>query len=118
MSYDDNNPEHRKAVDEWLTRPRKNLDRVVYDPSIDEKKTHHNLDIDNLGKPKKKPVDIQKRILDASALYDGYVPEGAKVPKALMPDPKRLMSDKTEQYLRKHLIEKMNRKPLDRDWET
>ena len=31
MNYDDNNPEHRKQLDEWLTRPRPNLNRVVYD---------------------------------------------------------------------------------------
>lgn len=98
-----------------LTKPKTNLDLVVYDPAIEEKKAHHNLDIDNLGKPKKKPVDIAKRIADASAKYDGYVPEDAKVPEALKPDPKKLMSDKTEQYLRKQIIEKMNREPLDSD---
>ena len=96
----------------YLTRPahKKRLNTIVYDPSIDEEKTHHNLD---LKKVEKKPVDIQKRIADASAKYDDYVPEGAKVPDAMKPDPKRLMSDKTEQYLRKHLIEKMKKEPLD-----
>ena len=34
MSYDDNNPQHRKQLDEFLTRPRPNLNRVVYDPKL------------------------------------------------------------------------------------
>ena len=34
MNYDDNNPEHRKELNELLTRPRPNLNRVVYDPKI------------------------------------------------------------------------------------
>ena len=34
MNYDDNNPEHRKELNEFLTRPRPNLNRVVYDPKI------------------------------------------------------------------------------------
>lgn len=88
MSYDDNNLEHRKAVDEWLTRPRKNLDRVVYDPSIDEKKTHHNIDLkkiadDRLGK------DPGERILKATSYYDD--------------------NPTADEALRKLLIEKMNK---------
>ena len=102
-----------KQMMSYLTRPadKKRLNTIVYDPSIDEEKTHHNLDLKKVEKKtvEKKPVDIQKRILDASAMYDGYVPEGAKVPVAMKPDPKRLMSDKTEQYLRKNLIDKMGR---------
>lgn len=95
MNYDDNNPKHRRAVDEWLTRPRKNLNRVVYDPSIDEKKTHHNIDLkkiadDRLGK------DPGERILKATSYYD-------ENPSA-------------DEALRKLLIEKMNKgQNLDSD---
>lgn len=39
MNYDDNNPEHKKQLDAWLTRPRPNLNRVVYDP---KQKTPNN----------------------------------------------------------------------------
>lgn len=87
MKYDDNNPQHRKAVDEWLTRPRKNLNRVVYDPAIDEQKTHHNLNLkkiadDRLG------TDPGERILKATSYYDD--------------------NPTADKALRKLLIEKMN----------
>jgi hypothetical protein len=95
MSYDDKNPEHRKAVDEWLTRPRKNLNRVVYDPAIDEEKTHHNLNLkkiadDRLG------TDPGERIIKATSMYDD--------------------NPTADKALRKLLIEKMNKgKQLDSD---
>ena len=95
MNYDDNNPQHRKELNEFLTRPRKNLNRVVYDPAIDEKKTHHNLNLkkmadDRLGK------DPGERILKATSYYDD--------------------NPTADKALRKLLIEKMNKgQNLDSD---
>ena len=59
MNYDDNNPQHRKQLNDYLTRPRKNLDRVVYDPNIKEKK-----------KPSNALDDLSLRLAKATSLYD------------------------------------------------
>ena len=95
MKYDDNNPQHRKELNEFLTRPRKNLNRVVYDPAIDEEKTHHNLNLkkiadDRLG------TDPGERIIKATSMYDD--------------------NPTADKALRKLLIEKMNKgQNLDSD---
>jgi len=36
MSYDENNPKHVKMMNDFLTRPTPNLDRVIYDGSKDQ----------------------------------------------------------------------------------
>lgn len=94
MNYDDNNPIHRKQLNDWLTRPRNNLNRIVYDGS----------------KPEHKPVDPFDNIMKKSAVVDDN--KGAQ--KYL--NNKKLYSDKTEQALRKHLIADLTAgKQLDSD---
>ena len=45
MSYDDNNPEHRKQLNEYLTKPSRHLDRVIYKKPTTPQKAKPEFDV-------------------------------------------------------------------------
>ena len=92
MSYDDNNPEHRKQLNDFLTRPSRHLDKVIYDPKIKSNTDQRTAPLNkksNTKVPPKNEFDVTSNIMMNAYKYDD-VDKG------------------TEKEIRKYLIQKLD----------